>query len=126
MAALVSSNIMHMSDFYSNWAYVNQAAASDFKPSRSLLHHCEAELAKRKSYSAEAVPSLKFDSPKSKRNKNSKSAPSPRSPKSAHKLHEQLITLNKIEEGGYGSIYKVGKRDMVVFSSTNVNHVTIN
>lgn len=115
MAALVSSNIVHMSDFYSNWAYVNHAAGSDFKPSRSLLNHCEAELSKRKSYSAEAVPPLKLDSPKSKRNKNAKSAPSPRSPKSAHKLHEQLITLNKIEEGGYGSIYKVSKRDMVPF-----------
>jgi serine/threonine protein kinase len=106
MAALVSSNMMHLSDFYSNWAYVNQAAGPDFKPSRSLLHHCEAELSKRKSYSPEAVPSLKLSSPKSKRNKNSKSAPSPRSPKSTHKLHEQLLVLNKIEEGGYGSIYK--------------------
>ena len=104
MAALVSSNLINMSDFYSNWAYVNQAAGSDFKPSRSLLHHCEIELAKRKNYSSEAVPALKIS--KTKRNKNSKSAPSPRSPKSAHKLHEQLIVLNKIEEGGYGSIYK--------------------
>ncbi len=123
MAALVSSNMMHMADFYSNWAYVNQAAGSDFKPSRSLLAHCEAELAKRKNYASEAVPSLKLN--KGKRNKNSKSAPSPRSPKSAHKLHEQLIVLNKIEEGGYGSIYKVCKRDTGSLS-TNVKLVSIN
>ena len=123
MATLVSGNVMNIADFYSNWAYANEAAGSNFKYSRSLLHHCEIELGKRNSYSSEAVSSLNFSSPsKGKRSKNSKSAPSPRSPKSSHKLHEQLHILNKIEEGGYGSIYKVRTR---VFA-TNVKHVNFN